>query len=583
MPSLINQLNAIKLDAPRSTLVLHSDGVRLCAAVVRAAPGGGRIAAAACSLEPEPRLALGAVLADLRAQGVRRPPKRPILISASALPALLELPVDPRQPRPAAQMHELVRWEMESLFSEQAGRWCLGALLMARGEIDASQRQRIAAAQARPSEDPAAAPSGRGGPARRPKFGEVAVRMGLVDPETVDTCLALQARLAQGDDDLVCGWRGQTEALTAEDEDGGEAGFPWLAAAIPEGERAAWVRACERYGLFLSAIVPQLGGRFAAQAAPHDDTLYLEWQAEQLLVVRGAPGRIRRLRVVPLLDGTADEATLTRIAQEELAAGVESFVLLGPEAQAEPLAAGLRSGLERAVTVVSAEASHPRLPEGLADAVLAAAATRQPRAPASPLVPIRAQPPRPPIWKRRELWPYAASLLVILSVVGNEARMRIVTELNERELARLDAEYEERMQLKTAATEIESEASQLQQELEAKQATVAELEERVEGLEYLESRQGMMPRLLERLGDVLNDEMLVTRLKVPPEPGGTIYLRGWALTNTAGQLFISNLNNVQDGPRLQVDSSRIAAGPGPYGVSGFSVEVWFTLRDEARS
>ncbi|AFL72259.1 hypothetical protein [Thiocystis violascens] len=610
MKNPLSQLNTIQIGKPGRVLVLHSDGYRLTAALVQTGVTGATIRARALSLAIDPQVAVAEALEGLRARGVRRLPKKAVLMSASAVTALLDLPVDPEHPRPREQMHELVRWELESLFSEQNLFWTIGAPLMGRGYLTPEQRSAVAERQALQALDAEALPK-EAGPRVKARFGDVAVEAELVTRDQVEECVELRDQLFRADDQLVCGWVGQSRPLEEDSDDDEEdaRGFSWLALAVPESLRRAWVKACQRQGIFLDTAYAILGAGFVTlEASPGAETLYLEVHPEQFAVMRGRPGALRSLRVGNTRNGRLPPEDAAGLCREELTPEIRQIHLRAPEDQAAELSEALADllGLEvvragddaalsepesapvsldkgarrfwraRAADTASARpAAAPETPprDAIADEILAVARHVLGTVPRAALASVAAQPARAPLWKRRDLLPYAAAAAVLMAVLANDVRMRVAIWDNDRELERLDALYEEQLEQKRTANEILAEANRLQAEIAAAERVIADLTGKVTAMERLAARRERLPRVLEQIAAACGDELYLHEIKLPPTPGALVQLRGWALNSTAAQLFVTNLNNTLGELKGTVRNSRIVAGPGPRAISGYQIEV----------
>lgn len=632
MQNPLATLNSIQIGKPGRMLVLHSDGYRLHLALVQQGVAGATIRARSMSRAIDPQVAMAEAVEGLRARGVKRIPKKAVLMHASALTALLDLPVDPEHPRPREQMHELVRWELESLFSEQGLRWTIGAPLMGRGYLTPEQRAAIAERLALQALDPASIPSA---PAQRVKarFGDVAVETELVTRDQVEECAELRDQLFRADDQLVCGWVAQSRSLEDEipDDDEEAQGFPWLAIAVPESLRRTWVKACQRRGIFLETAYSILGAGFSLLEVPlNAEALYLEVHPEQFAVMRGRPGALRSLRVGNTRDGLLAPEDAVGLCREELSPDIRRIHLRAPDDQAEGLTEALTDllglevvrvggpvpkpgqaagdgeqdldlvldGIETVAEPVSpakdakrkrgrktarpADAkAAPETPhhDRVADEILAVGRHVLGTAPRSALASVSAQPAHPPLWKRRDLLPYAAAATMVLGVLGNDVRMRLKTLYNHSELDRLDMVYEEQLEQKRIAQQIAAEAKQLRAQVSEHERAVARLAKQVNGLSRLAERRERMPRVLEQIAAACNDELFLQEIKLPPDAGALVQMRGWALSNTAAQLFVAKLNNTLEKLTGTVRNSRIVAAPGPRNLSGYQVEVWLAFSE----
>ena len=565
--SLFARLNSIQVGVTGSQLLFETDGFTLYGVLAHAGVSALEFQAVGCSRALEFAAAVGEVLTQLRRQAGRRLPKKAVLITHSAIIALLDLPVDPAKPRPRAQMSELVRWELEPLFAQQNEIWSIGALLMGRGYLDAAQRREIAAEMAL-----------RGGPGSgraTVRFGEVALDLGYITREQIDECLALQERLVLFDDEVISGWVPQILRDGEERES-----HPWLAAGVGEAMRRQWVQAFRKHGLFLQWIYPQLGTSFGAveREAGAREAMLVEIRTEQFAVVRGTPGQLAALRVAACRDGMAQADECAGLCHEQMRPDIERVSLAVADELREQVTAGLEQRLQRPIQPVplprqpSDQTSAP--PYHILASLAGVAAHALARVDARVLPRIEAQPPRPPLWKRRELWPYAAAAGLLLALAGVESYHRYLIWHNGRELARLDTEYEEKLELKKQADSSASEARVLEAQLVEKQATLESSRARRRLLEeVIIRRRTLVPGLLRTIGEAVGDEVLLDLLEENQRQSG-FHLTGWALTDTAGQLFINRLNRALAEWNYRVADSQVRSGRGRLAAQGYSLEIW---------
>lgn len=339
MTNPLAKLNSIQLGKPNAMTVLHHDGFTLTGSVVHAGIARLDVQASGRSRAIDPLVAVAEVVEQIREGGVRKLPARAVLVSASAIGALIELPVNPSVPRPPAQLQEMVRWELEPLFAQQAERWSIGSLLMGRGYLPAQRRAEVMTEVLSRN----AASNQR----LTVRFGEVASTLGLVTREQIDECLELQERLVQIDDDIVCGWAGQSAAGEEVDEESPR--YRWYVSGIGDGMRRQWVKACQRQKLFLASIYPSLGAGFAGATGSGRDLLYVDVQQEEFAVLRGRPGALRALRLESAHDGLIDPLQVVGLCSEELRPDIDEVRVNAAAAAFERLRPLLEDRLERRV------------------------------------------------------------------------------------------------------------------------------------------------------------------------------------------------------------------------------------------
>ena len=210
-------------------LALAHDGFSLHGALVTRQGKGMTVTDVTVSRAVSFAAALGEVVEGLNRMPGGGRSRRAVLATVSAVPALLDLPVEADIPKPARDMLGMVRWEMEPLMAEQIGLWSLGALLQGRGYLDHASRAAVAEECVRRQRE-AGVQGVRGSPPPV-RFGETALALGRVRREQVEECLALQTQLQSIDDQVLCAWAAR--GLAAPGESAGSGRSLWLATQRP--------------------------------------------------------------------------------------------------------------------------------------------------------------------------------------------------------------------------------------------------------------------------------------------------------------------------------------------------------------
>ncbi|MDZ7753599.1 MAG: hypothetical protein U5S82_18630 [Gammaproteobacteria bacterium] len=196
------------------------------------------------------------------------------------------------------------------------------------------------------------------------------------------------------------------------------------------------------------------------------------------------------------------------------------------------------------------------------------------RAESQGAAPLQAQPPPPPLWRRTDLLPYAFAVVVVLGLAGLEVSMRIQTHLSAQRLVELDAEFEERVRLANTAQAVTSESRRIAAEVDTLDAEVDTLQRRKHALDRLLQRRQSAPGMLEAMRDAVTDEVMLDRFVHDRKDDTLYYVSAWALTNTAGQLFINNLGRHLQPWGLRVQDHRISTGTNRFNGRGYEIEVW---------
>lgn len=564
--SIISRLNHIQVGAPNHLLVFETDGFTLYGGLAHTGITALEFRALGQSQALDFATAVGEVLEQLRGNSNKRLPTKAVLITPTAASALLELPVNPEKPRPDAQMSELVRWELEPLFAQQNEIWVMGALLMGRGYIDAAQRRQIAVQQLADREGHSP------GSAATVRFGEVAQDLGYVSGKQIEECLALQEKLVLFDDEVACGWVSQVVS----DEEPPEQ-FPWLAAGVGEGMRKQWAAAFRRQGVFLRWIYPQPGAAFGALAPDSDrEQILVDIRQEQFAVLRGRPGGLASLRIERCPDGLIGADDVAGICQEQMRPDIERVHLAVADGLFEQFSPALAQRLEREIVPPPLPGNLPdaKLPQQVLASMAGVATHYFGHCDAKAAPRVVAQPPKLAIWKRRELWPYAAGLAVLIGIAGHEAFMRIETWQNQKELAALEQEFEQKLASKKRTQGNAAEIARLTKQIDDKTASLQKKRVQLHTLkELVLERQALVPGLLRALAESMGDEVLLDVVEEGAQQSG-FHLVGWALTDTAGQLFLSRLNKALDPWGYKVLETQVRSGEGRLGVRGSTLEVW---------
>ncbi|MEM7405569.1 MAG: hypothetical protein AAF458_09775 [Pseudomonadota bacterium] len=570
-----------RLGRYRALTVLHSDGFALSGAVIRIKGGNPTAIAVARSRAVALESAVAEVLAGLR-KNTRNPPKQTLVLTDSAVTALLELPVAPNSPRPAAQMNEVIRWELEPMFAMQAERWSIGTLLCGRGYLDADSRGLILAEMERRNRGSRQRVSAR--------FGEIAQSLNLVTREQIDECLELQEFLVGLDDDLVCSWAPQRSS--GEDEATGR--YRWLASGIGAQIRDRWVSACRKNGQFLVAVCPALGS--ARAGAGGATSMHVDLAQEQALVAVGGGDRLVSLQIEPTGGGTLT-LQVPSMCHEQMTPDVRNVQFITTEhALPDEFTRELEIEVDRPVSELGpaptkAQVDHEqslaehKQTEAAVVRMCAAAAAALGHHPRASQAFIAGQAVPPPIWRSPALLPYAVLSLVVLSVVAVEVWMRVQIQRNETELARLEAEFGRKLDLKKAAEQNAAEGRQLESQLVEVGREVEQSNEAIAALEHLSARRDLAPAFLRALQNVMTDSVLVNTVSQSPRSQDRVYLSGWAISNTAAQQFVTNLTRKLEPLGMSVLNAQVLSASSPSGAPGYSVEAWLEIRgrDDADS
>jgi hypothetical protein len=581
MAGFFQKLDNIKLGAPGSVLACETDGFTMRGAVIHTGVSGMDIGEVVESRALDFKVAVEEVISRLKNLG-KKIPKKAILVTPSAVGTLLEIPVPPNSPRPDMQMHELVRWELEPLFGQQNDIWSIGALLMGRGYINAEQRKIIALERKdRIDENSADKVKRRSFP-----FGEVALSLDMVKREQVDECLALQEKLILVNDELICGWAPQEMDEYA--DEGEEGLYQWNGVGLGRAMATTWVKAFRMSHVSLDWIYPQLGCAFASingSNARSGEQMMVEIRQEQMAVVRGRSGQLAAISVAPIINGQPDPDSVFNLCQDQLRPDVSTMHLFAPVLRGAELSEQLATQTGREIEPLGAE-SKTKMGQWAGSfkslAALSGASSHfLGRVEQNSLARVRAQPPKPPLTKRKELYPYVGALLVILAILAYDASLQIKSWQNKIRLEELDAQYKEKLEEKQRMDQAVQQGKILEEEIADLGKDLVKANKWNKIFEdVLMARRKMVPGVLNALADSTGDEVILFSVDETDNWSG-MHITAWGLTHTGAQLFISQLNKSLEPWGLEVENAQVSVKQGQLGLDGYGISLWlFPKKDE---
>ncbi len=568
----------------KSLLVCESDGFYFRASVL--VRTGDELVALyhAESQQAAMSESVGEVFSNLKQQGWTG--NQAILLSPSVLSALLELPVNPKKPRPIPQMKELVRWEAEPLLAQHTTQWSVGNLLISRGYMTQEQAAAVLDVQ-RGKPNPA------GGLALAEqfsfrRFGELAEELGYITRSQLNVCLAGQDWLKTEDEEIECGWSAQGEVADI------PGAYHWLVSCVNKSLLTRWVDLFHQHGVTLTAMYPLTGSSTPLLPEDWQEGVMLELHSSQAMAIYLKHGHIHQqyLAIHPekspldcclesfhALNIDSDlpvrlalwqpEAGLT--SEIKLALGCNNFELLAPTPVSETVSPGMVGA-----------AQHAMLDSGT-----------------HLLAQVKPGGPSPAFWQRFEvrLGALIGLLLILILIVET------VFYLHAQSLAKKKAELAQQWQLiDKAMRNIKSDIRQVEQrkqELKNKQANYQKAKLRVTFFgESLPRRAELVNAILGVLQQVVTEDVVIDSLDEDPKrvtlmPKPTLpakqadrvevesfNLKAWAATETAAQTFIQSMQDALSPWDMTVRDSQVVSRPGPLNLDGFAITMRLVkLRD----
>ncbi|MDR2625843.1 MAG: hypothetical protein LBC37_05880 [Zoogloeaceae bacterium] len=543
--------------APR--LLLLSQEVAGLRAVVANREGGiWRFSEPAFSGISDFAHALDEVLARLRQQGLE-PPRRCCIATCLMTPARVDVPVAPEKPRPAAEMRELMRAEMEPVIAEAGAQWSIGAVLYARGVLDAGMRERTTLEL-----------EARRMPANSAlRFGQVACELGFLTPEVLEDALRQQERLQALETHFACGWNGCA----------GEAGEApvWLAGAMG---LAAWTQiaaACRRRGLKLLGTLPRLwsASENAEETEETESRIALEIHSEEVIAVLRHRGRIAVTRGMGRMERPLEAGTLTRMVEDWRASGICDLEILCLDARDEPAIRALLEEIGQrwggTPRFHDAAAARKRIWQALTALARARADGRDDRLPV-----IRAGLPAQSPFRRAGFWHIAAPTLTLLVIIGLGVRQRLEIRAT---VARLDAQEfagQKTANARQQEARVYAEAAQVEKTLAARRQELARLLPEVERLQDIAAMTERLPRLLRLLARNIGDAVVLESVSNASTGGsiGNVRVVGWSPDYGSAQAFALDVQAATEGLGYAVAQTEVRAQKGREGNSGYAVSFW---------
>jgi hypothetical protein len=562
-------------------LVCETDGFSLHGAVLARAGGGIEVLHQAEIEQVDMAEAVADVVGALKADGWKGGGAA-ILLTPAVLPALLELPVNPKKPRPVAQMMELVCWEAEPLWMQHTMRWSVGQLLAGQGYMTEEQVQAVLDLQQ-------GKPHPAGGLALADtfssrRFGELAEELGYVKRSQLNACLTAQAWLQAGaDEPMECNWAGQG---AVEDIPGS---FHWLVSCVGQSLLQRWKAAFAGQGVKLKSIYPSSGCGSNLLPKSRISGLILEPHRGGALAMRLHEGRITGLHPCPGLTKSPLEICLDSYHAMQPAHGESLWLACRPDS-ASLLAADLRQMLEVEVNALSGPAVDTGLTPGMAGAARHALGISG----EGRCIGVREGGPLPPPAQRLEVRAAALLVLMITAVAAAEISLMVRKEAIEAEKQTVDAQWKT---IDDATKRIKAQIEQIEQRKQALAQQKAD-QQRLEAMldfynHAVPDRVERVQGLLSLLQSTVNDEVVLVGIeetdksakKVMPALAAptpvkdtrveveSFDIEAWAISEAAAQSFIQKMKEAAAPWHLEVRDAQVAGRKGPLGLEGFAVAL----------
>lgn len=492
--------------------------------------------------------ALDALRAALEAAG-ERPPVRVLLATSLVVPARIDLPVALDRPRQPAQMHELVRSEIEPSVAEFGAFWNIGAVLSAQGALDETARERLSLELALRREQLRSQPL---------RFGELALELGLIDRDALERALRMQESLQSLEAEFACGWLGR------KDSDGRAV---WLGAAVGNRLYRSWTEALKTRGLQLVGALPLVG----LLPATDGTGIVIEWWGEFVAAVRWQDDGIAGLRIESRMERPVSGHWVGRLVEDWLETGRERLEirLLAPLPTdvADRLRAELASRSGGEILPSDSQAAWHSLWQRVPCAEETARAW-------VPLV----RPDRlaGPAWKRPDFIRAAVLGAALAGVTGVELTQRLRLGAMEAQFEQAEAQARQSAEVAGRQQQLIGDLNALKRDLEAARGELAPLANEVDRLQGIDDMRKHLPELLQGLARAVGDEVVLDAVYHAADIGdfSRIKVEAWSPDYTAAHSFASRAEHEVGPLDYGVSQTEVRQSKGRNKQAGHQVSFW---------
>lgn len=509
-----------------------------------------------------------------------------VLLSPTVLSTLIELPVSPQKPRPLIQMQELVRWEAEPLLMQHTTQWSVGNLLVGRGYMTEEQAAAVMDLQ-----------QGKANPAgglvladtfSLRRFGELAEELGYIKRSQLNACLAGQEWLKSDDETIECGWSAQGEVSDVPGT------FNWLVTCVNKGLLQRWTHVFQKQGVILQSMYPLAGCSSTLLPAKSDASVVLEAHNGMAFVARLVDDKITSQYLY--LNPAKQSLELCLESYHALHASSSDALWLAAQHDDEGLSEELNHALDCELTSLNIAPISDKLSPGMLGAgVHAFGLTGSKR-----LANARLGGPLPEFWQRVEVRAIALLLALFVVIMTMEASLMIRDNSISKQKAELDAQWNV---INSAMRRIKGDIKQVEQrkaELKEQQSNQQREQQRMSFFgKELPERAALVQAILGVLQQSTGEDVVINsidelgkRVTLMPPPTlndkkdtrvevENFNLEAWALSETAAQTFIQDMQQAIEPWNMEVRDSQVIARLGPLNLDGFVVSMRLVKLREA--
>jgi len=312
-------------------LFFYTDGFQISAAII--APEDKRLVILASAQSNQlTDQTLADLLLNLSTQ-VEQLPDHAIMLHSRMALGLLDLPMADNTALTEDKISNIVRWEMESLYNEQAPQWNIGSLLVQLGIITDLERDHIVETQ-KQNKQRAASFGGK-----LPRFGEIVVSQGKLDQTTLEQYLSLQNEMQETDNSLMSGWYKSSKDSVL------------FCAAMSTQEQYRWINLFDQNQLRIDRFYP-VSGSIAALVNPEASQCILELHSNSLVFSLLENGVAQVIEIFNTLERSLSIDDVLNLIQQ-YDSQIEVFYLWGNHARTEALFEQLKQKISKPLFFVN--------------------------------------------------------------------------------------------------------------------------------------------------------------------------------------------------------------------------------------
>ncbi|MBN44989.1 MULTISPECIES: hypothetical protein [unclassified Methylophaga] len=574
----LNTLSALKnisFGKPSQILVCESDGLSLRAAVI--SREGSRLVTHQHALSNllDPGLALTEVINTIRANGWSG--NQAVLLTPAAMSSLIELPINPKKPKPLAQMQALIRWEAEPLLMQQQNQWSIGYLMIKQGLMTAEQVNHIRGIQQ--ANKPAGMGIGTQQRSNFQRFGELALEHGYVDKERLNGFVQCQSWLRSDEEEIECGWQPQGAVKDAPGI------YNWLISCVYKSVINRWVDAFKTHGINLLQVFPLTGASNSLLKATNNEQLLIESGPGIVTTTGLSKGLVNQFQVHHSASLEAYDGCLEAYHAANTDSIEEAWLSCHSETDNQ-LYQNLGEVLTKPIHFLSGlDAS-----TGVTPGILGAASHVTGIYTGTACVPVRVGGEKPPLIQRQEIQFAGVAAILLLVIMASEVTMHVQqTRLVEQKTV-LDERARTLDEAVRRITAINEQIEARKNLLKQQQTSQQRMEARMAFFgEELPERNMLLQAVLGTLQNALNDHIVINSIdemgkRLPmmaanqPVQSDFIELDNfnidaWSLTESAAQEFIQALKDSASTWNLIVRDVQILERSGPLNLDGYAVAL----------